>query len=82
MTFYMDTIPDEDLINRNFEFVYDIIGQISDEAILYNTQFSAIKDEVNEYFSCSINRKTLISTRRFNSLNHKMNAISEYNYAD
>ena len=51
MTFYMDTIPDEDLINRNFEFVYNIIRQTSDEAIFYNTinnQFAAITDEVNE----------------------------------
>ena len=37
MTFHTDEIPSQDMIDRNFEFVYDIIKNKSDVAIFYNT---------------------------------------------
>ena len=51
MTFYMDDIQDDNLVNRNFEFVYNIIRQTSNKTIFYNTmnnQFTATMENVNE----------------------------------
>ena len=51
MTFYTETIPSNELVIRNFEFVYNIIKKVSNEAIFYNTinnQCSAMMDKVNE----------------------------------
>ena len=79
MTFYTDTIPDKNLINRNFEFVYNIIRQTSNDAIFYNTinnQFTAIMEKVNEnLFIYDKTKKELLQIRWFNSLSYKMNAI-------
>ena len=67
MTFYMISMPDEDFINRNFEFVYNIIRQTSDDAIFYNStnnQFTAIMDEVKEIlFIYDKTKKIFISNK-------------------
>jgi len=62
MNFYMNTLPDEDLINRNFEFIYNIIRQTSDDAIFYNSinnQFTAIMDDVKEKYLYMIKQKSI-----------------------
>ena len=80
MTSYMNTLPDDNLINRNFEYVYNIIRQASYEAIFYNSinnQFTAIMDEVREILFTydKTKQKHLFQIRWFNSLSHKMNAV-------
>lgn len=79
MTFYNDTIPSDDLVHRNFEFVYDIIKKTSNDAIFYNTinnQFKAIMDQVSEnLFVFDKTKKQLLQVRWYNKLSNKMNGI-------
>ena len=79
LTFYTDTIPADEIVNKNFEFVYNIIRQMSDEAIFYNTinnQFYEIMNEVNEnLFVYDKTKKQLLQIRWYNSKSDKMNGI-------
>ena len=80
MTFYIETIPNDDLINRSFNYVYDnIIKEVSNDAIFYNTinnQFTEIMKKVDEnLFIYDKTKKQLLQIRWINSLSQKMNAI-------
>ena len=79
LTFYTDTIPADEIVDKNFEFVYNIIRQMSDEAVFYNTinnQFYEIMNEVKEnLFVYDKTKKQLLQIRWYNSRSEKMNGI-------